>query len=710
MRILFMFLLLSLVAACSSDKDRKLDEVNLAPVITMPSSMSAEEATSVTLSATVDDPEKDTLSYLWVLLEGQVSFSGETTNSPTVELPYLNETASTRFLFELTVTDSAGNSASQRLELLVIPNSQNLYAMDFLDANFKSCVMKNAEVNNWYYAFEITNLDCSNKRHDGEPRIKLTDELNEFTNLKALNLDENALSSINLSALSKLETLSLNENTISDITFPTESKLKRLSIGNNWYLRQLDLSGVSSLKELILENSMVTDFIFASDSALEYIEFTRNWYNENKHPEISNLPQLKTLILSATLHDLSVNLHNLDSLETLHFLGSGFDYITSLDLTGLLALKNVEISVTNIEKVTFDTNAQMNSLELVNTKNRSKDIEIYLPQIHLLKSLALSGLGIKDLDFSQLTMLNKLSINPGYYLVHGMYFETEAEFEEFDLSNLKSLTNLSLEMSKLTYIDLSELKLLTELKLFAPIQELNLVNQKHLTSLSVVSSRLASIGLTHQKNLNELTLGGSLLTDLDFSNQTNLNSLELRQGINLDANEVNQLVALNELEALSLDSVTGVSDIDFNLFEQLKELTLESNSISSLDVGGINTLNKLKIAKNSINDLVLPESSDFKLLAIRENQIELGFNVQQVIGNQQELEVLDLSSSGISELINFNLPSLSRLHLRSNEIQEINIDGLPALEYLSISANPLEEQTRAYLKAKAEEVGFSLYL
>jgi len=391
MRILFICLLLSLVAACSSDKDTKLEVVNLAPVISMPTSVSAEEATSVTLSATVDDPEKDTLSYLWVLLEGQVSFSGETTNSPTVELPYLNELASTRFLFELTVTDSANNSVSQRLELLVTPNSQNLYAMDFLDANFKSCVMKNAEANNWYYVFEITNLDCSNQRHDGEPRIKLTDELNEFINLKALNFDTNVISSINLSELSKLETLSLHDNNIRDITFPAVSNLKKLSIGKNWYLRELNLSGVSSLKELNLIDSMVDNFIFASDSALEYIKFNHNYYNDDPVIDISNLPHLTTLILSTGWRDNeNINLQNLESLKNLDIVTSSFDSTKELDLSALHSLENVKLDVHYLNSVVFSEIAPIQSLEVLSQQERLVHVE--LPKTHLLNGLLLSGL------------------------------------------------------------------------------------------------------------------------------------------------------------------------------------------------------------------------------------------------------------------------------------------------------------------------------
>lgn len=656
MRILFMFLLLSLVAACSSDKDTKLDEVNLAPVITMPSSMSAEEATSVTLSATVDDPEKDALSYLWVLLEGQVSFSGETTNSPTVELPYLNELASTRFLFELTVTDSAGNSASQRLELLVTPNSQNLYAMDFLDSNFKSCVMKNAEANNWYYTTDVTKLVCNVDNDDYSTAIKLTNELNLFENLTHLDLDQNAISHIELDSLAKLENLSLQNNTIKNITFSDSiSNLKRLSIGQNWYLRELDLSALSSLQELVLKHTMVKELLLPSNSKLEVLRLQHEHGNENLNIVIPDLPKLKELYVRPSLYAESITLKSLNSLEILELYGVPVNGISELDLSNLQSLKLAYIDANFLEKIAFNEGAPLEKLQLLNKQGL---VEVTLPKTNVLEELALAGLGLSEVDLSHFINLKSLSLDR---------FDQPIEpsgVEYLNLSGLKSLEYLHLDSLRLKSLDLSEQNLLSELVIFAPISELDLANQTQLTKLhlNTYKTEFKSVDVNHLTGLTSL-------------------KLELYRTQDVEINKLENLTTLNL-------SDVAMADLNLEVQSRLESLTLSYCGFKSLSVLPQTPLKKVSIY----------------------NCLKLNTDILHSVNSLKSLEELSLSGNQIDKVINFELPKLTYIELSDNAIETINIDELPSLETLYIHQNPLSEQTRAYLKAKAEEVGFSLHL
>ena len=162
--------------------------------------------------------------------------------------------------------------------------------LTLMDSALMSCIKAQAELNNWKKIDQIHTVKCHGMK------IKCTKGLASFVNLKSLslynnkltdidlhnlvkleyvNVANNQLKTINLSALTNLETLYLFKNKLVNIDFTDLVQLKKIRITNN-RLTSLDISPLISLEKAYFFNNKLNDLIVKGLPKLKFIELRQN--------------------------------------------------------------------------------------------------------------------------------------------------------------------------------------------------------------------------------------------------------------------------------------------------------------------------------------------------------------------------------------------------------------------------------------------------
>ena len=194
------------------------------------------------------------------------------------------------------------------------------------------------------------------------------------------------------------------------------------------------------------------------------------------------------------------------------------------------------------------------------------------------------------------------------------------------------------------------------------------------------TNKYVKIDFIGATNLEVVNLSGTYM-DFDLKNLINLKELTIRSG-NLSSLD---LGPNTKLEILTCYNILGA--IDCNGLSNLKEITVSQcklNNINSLSLNGVTNLKKLVCDTNEISNLNLSSCTNLEYLSC----------------NSNKLTSIDLT--GLSKLINFqcnynlistlnisNLTALTEISCTNNQLSSLNLNGLPNLTTLSCSINQL---------------------
>ena len=235
-------------------------DTNKAPTITLNDEYAVTEYSDITISAEAADSDGKIISYQWQQKSG-LNVDLSEPGSSTLSFTAPNVSEEQQLTFELTVTDNDNALSTKEITVRLQVLAGDIEDLVFTDDNFKQCVFDNALAHNWHLPTDFTELTCTNE--DADTRINSVDGLTAFVNITYLNLGDNQLRDIDLSAQTQLTSLDLGDNWLQDIDLSAQTKLTSLDLGSDRFsgnnLKNIDLSAQTQLTKLNLRRSKITD-------------------------------------------------------------------------------------------------------------------------------------------------------------------------------------------------------------------------------------------------------------------------------------------------------------------------------------------------------------------------------------------------------------------------------------------------------------------
>lgn len=171
--------------------------------------------------------------------------------------------------------------------------------------------------------------------------------------------------------------------------------------------------------------------------------------------------------------------------------------------------------------------------------------------------------------------------------------------------------------------------------------------------------------------------------------------------------------SISSLNLAGLDKLITVScyenqitDLNLQFNDNLKYLLCGVNMLTSLDLRGCPELLLLDCPANKLTDIDVSRNQKLVMLSIYQNNlgtldVSANRNLRELGCNYNGLRYLDLSSNvnleyldcSHNELTSIELgenENLTALYLSDNDITELDLSGIPNLEELQISGNPLK--------------------
>ena len=583
----------------------------------------------------------------------------------------------------------------------------------------------------------IVNVDSLNLSNNfGGPTtfinsIQNLSGIQDFTNLKYLDLSNNFISMIDLSQNIFLEDLNCNSNNLSSLGLDQNILLVNLYCYDN-HISYLDLSLNLNLEFLDCNSNQITFLNVSQNTALKTLLCTDNHIS---YLDLSQDTALTSLVCGKTRFFLSGTGNNLSSLDlsqnfNLNFLECSNNPLLNLNLkdsnntvfSGILCINSFLTCVSvddplwassNLPNLWLDTNIffstnctfidiytiipdSMFEQKLINLGYDSiSDGQVLTSNIRFIDSLDVSNAGITDLtgieDFTHISYLN-INMN---------------ELTNFDISQNALLDNLQCRCSGLSSLDITQNPNLTILdcsndvfsgptpcqnnNLNNIISNLNLSNNFSLSSISINGNNLTSLDIRLNQSLTSLNCQNNNLKFLDVRNGNNINFSYFNA---LDNDSLNCIASddsiWSTLNWINIPNHSFFSDYCSNYYTYIPDVIFEQNLINkgydyNID-GQVLTANIINI--DSLDVSINPNSFIYPYVISDLTGIEDFFNLTYLNcrGGLSPFGIFlgELSNLDLSQNIN-----LQYLDIGFNKLSNLDLSQNTSLTYLNCFDNEL---------------------
>lgn len=548
-------------------------------------------------------------------------------------------------------------------------------------------------------------------------------DLSDNPNLAVLNVSNNTLTSLDLNNNTLLDSLDCSGNSIQTLdlsihpsitNFNCEfNALQALSIKNGQNANLANFNAINNTDLFCIE----TDIGIVPGGVVWTIDATANYAaNCGTYIPDTNFEQalidlgldtapLDNYVTTANISgvvNLDINtsdiadLTGIEDFLALEVLDCSNNVITSLNLTGNLALTNVNCSTNALEFVDIrngTNNAQLVTFDATNNPN-------------------LFCINVDDENYSRNAVGWNEDVN--------------------DIYNNDCVTNRYTPIP-----DDNFEQVLIELGIDngAADNQVLTANIEFLTSLNVSGRNIESlVGIQAFVSLVELDCSNNYLDELDVSGMRNLEKLFCGSNYFLTNNAANANGVLNTTGTVRLTELfcadNSLTDLDISQYLNLEVLDCSNNNLEVLDISNNNslveincdnnqisnfisyavdntTLTKISCNNNEIPALLVNRCLALKTLNCRSNVLNLldisSNNALEILdASDNELDAIDLSSNTnlitlsaaqnqLTEIDGLTSAVLEALVLNNNEITQLNtvLAGLPSVKYLSVNDNRL---------------------
>ena len=455
-----------------------------------------------------------------------------------------------------------------------------------------------------------------------------------------LNVNENMLTSINVSGSEGLESLNCNYRNykLTSLNISGCTNLKSLYTPSYYTLTTLDVSGCTSLTTLSCRMNKLTSLDVSSCTSLVNLDCDLNQLTSLNVSGCSALTeldcsgnQLTSLNVSgcSALTELCCNGNQFVSLDVsgctaLKQFSFSSKQLTSLDISGCTALESFWVQYIGAEQLT--------SLDASNCTSLKKlEIEPYLTSLDVSGCTALSWLSFsRQEDLTSLNASNCISLTSLNL--------ADASLTSLDVSGCTALKKLQCQNNQLTTLDVSGCTSLVTLSCGGnQLTSLNVSGCTALEDLSCDRNQLTSLNLSDCMKLGALSCGNNLLSSLDVSGFSALQHLNCRYNDRLTSLNVSgtalssieltngQLSSLNVAGCTSLWSLrvnnNRLTSLNVSGCTALISLNCNNNQLSSLNVSGFTALSSLQCAVNQLTSLNVSGCTEMYTLHCSNNQL-----------------------------------------------------------------------------------------
>ena len=517
----------------------------------------------------------------------------------------------------------------------------------------------------------IVNVDSLNLSNNfGGPTtfinsIQNLSGIQDFTNLKYLDLSNNFISMIDLSQNIFLEYLNCNRNNLSSLDLDQNILLVNLYCNDN-QISYLDLSLNLNLEFLDCNSNQITFLnvsqntalktLLCTDNHISYLDLSQNTLleilncsgNKLSNLDLSQNTSLTTLDLSnnfISMIDLSQNIF-------LEYLNCNSNNLSSLDLDQNILLVNLYCYDNHISYLDLSLNLNLEFLDC----NSNQITFLNVSQNTALKTLLCTDNHISYLDLSQDTALTSLVCGKTRFFLSG----TGNNLSSLDLSQNFNLNFLECSNNPLLNLNLKD----SNNTVFSGIRCIN----SFLTCVSVDDPLWAS------SNLPNLWLDTNIFfsTNCPFIDIYTIipDSMFEQKLINLGYDSISdgQVLTSNIRFIDSLDvSNAGITDLTgIEDFTHISYLNINMNELTNFDISQNALLDNLQCRCSGLSSLDITQNPNLTILDCS-NDVFSGptpcqnNNLNNIISN------LNLSNNFSLSSISINGNNLTSLDIRLNQ-------------------------------------------
>ncbi|MDT7831364.1 T9SS type B sorting domain-containing protein [Flavobacteriaceae bacterium S356] len=473
--------------------------------------------------------------------------------------------------------------------------------------------------------------------------------IEDFIGMQHLQVNDNLITSINITTLSKLVTLSISNNSLSSLNVSQNANLENLFCAYN------------DLPSLYVGNNPILSFLDMRANQVPSIDVTANpelkLFYCDQNPittlDISQNPILLNIRLNET------NLTTVDFRNGSNTTVNTFSALNNPDLDCIFVDNRIysEATWTNIdpgarfvENIAECSNADLTYVPddnfeqaLIDQGYDSGPLDDYVltATIEVITSLDVSDQGIQDLtgieDFTSLGFLNcsmnllaelDLATNTQLYRLEAF----NNQLSTLNITQNTALTFLYISDNLLTTVDLSNNAVLKNLLISDNLLvTIDITNNIALEQVFIYSNSLTTLDVTKNVNLEELSCHNNLLTSLDVTKNVKMMSFtcseNLLTAIDVTKNTMLELFECsnNEISAIDVSQNTVLSHFfcNFNVLtsldvtqnSQLVSLAFQNNQIQNIDLTNNTVLSSLWSGNTLLEALDLSQNSSLTTLS-----------------------------------------------------------------------------------------------
>lgn len=492
--------------------------------------------------------------------------------------------------------------------------------------------------------------------------------IEDFVGMEHLQVNDNLLSTINVSTLSKLVTLSIDNNNLSSLNISQNARLENLfcrgnnltslNVGSNPFLSFLDFRG-NQIPSISLTNNPELKLFYCDDNPITTLDLSQNG-----------------ILLNLRMNNTSLT--TVDFRNGNNGIVNSFSALNNPDLDCIF-VDNRNFSQANWTNIDAHTNFAENAAQCGNVPLT------YVPDDNFEQALIEMGYDSGPLD--------------DYVITANIEVITTLDISDRsiqDLTGIEDFTSLGFldcSMNLISEINLTTNVLLYRLEAFNNlISSIDITQNAMLSFLYISDNQLTTIDLSGNTALKNLLISDNLLPSIDVSNNTALEqifiynnvltSLDVTQNIELDelACQNNQLPSIDVTQNTKMTSFTCsdnlLTGIDVSQNILLEQFVCDNNDISAIDVSQNTLLSIFFCNFNKLTSLDVTQNTVLSSLSFQNNQIQdidltQNTSLAHLWSGYTLLEELNLSQN--SGLISF---SSSNAALRTVDIRNGNNTSL----------------------------------